>query len=273
LGRARGAIVLYGFKPDLRAFERFTNQLCQQWQGYRGGVHQKKVLNPDGDGTILSANFYFGQQEQAAFDLALHADMAYQKNFPQVLFLYCVTPSADGGQTTVCDGARFLQELEPATRRFFESKRIKYIRTIRPQGRLIRFWTEDENEARAFCAENDLTLRVERETGNWITEYVVPAIRQSRWGVTVFSNNILTVLDQEESGNTSSLVRMEDDTRIPAEIVVELREIAGRISHDICWQEPGDFAILDNTRALHGRRMFRDLNREIAQRLAASVDW
>lgn len=273
LGRELGAVIFFGFHADLEAFERFSNRLCSNWQGYRGGAHDKKVLNPQSDGTILSSNFYFGQANQLTCDLALHADMAYQKNFPQVLFLYCVAPAGEKGETTLCDGARFLRELSPATRRFFESQRIKYVRTIRPQGRMVRMWTEDEHEAREFCRQNGLTMTVEPETGNWITEYVVSAIRTSMWGREVFNNNILPVLDQEDEGSQASLVRMEDGSKIPSGIVAELRAIAERIPYLIRWQAPGDFALLDNTRALHGRRQFTDQRREIAQRLAASVDW
>ncbi len=273
LGKTRGAVVLFGFRPSIPDFERFTDRLTNDWQGYRGGVHQKKVLNPESDGTILSANFYYGKDQQSAFELALHSDMSYQRQRPSVLFLYCVTPAKIGGETMVCDGARILRELRPATRKFFEDHRIKYIRTIRPEGRLVRFWTENEDEARAFCAENDLTLRVDPTNQNWITEYVVSAIRESQWGVKTFNNSILPVLDQEEGGFTNSLVRMEDDTRIPADIVAELRDLAQRVPYLISWQQPGDFAIIDNTRALHGRKDFADLDREIGQRLASSVDW
>jgi hypothetical protein len=77
LCREHGAVMLAGFNPDMRAFEKLTDAYCAHHMGYEGGAHERKVLNPDGDGTIYSVNFYFGRKEQYMFTLPLHADMAY----------------------------------------------------------------------------------------------------------------------------------------------------------------------------------------------------
>jgi alpha-ketoglutarate-dependent taurine dioxygenase len=274
LCKTRGAVVLIGYRADIPGFEQFTNRLCSDWQNYQGGAHEKKVLNPESDGTILSTNFYFGKEQQSAFELELHSEMSYMKNRPAAVFFYVVQPAKSAGETMLCDGAAIVRELSPRTRELFTKNRIKYIRRTRPRGRMVRFWTEDENEARAFAAKNDMTFYVEPGTDIWTTEYVAPAIRKSQWGnLDVFSNSVLPVLRQEEEGKDASFVRMEDGSKIPDEVIAELRDVAERCTQLIRWENPGDLAILDNTRVLHGRKNFDDLNREIAQRLGRSVDW
>jgi alpha-ketoglutarate-dependent taurine dioxygenase len=273
LCKSRGAVVFIGYRPDISAFERFTNRLCTDWQNYQGGAHEKKVLNPESDGTILSTNFYFGKTQQSAFELALHSEMSYMKNRPAIVFFYVVRPAKTAGETMLCDGAAVYRELSPRTRELLTNKRIMYVRRTKPQGRMVRFWTENEDEARAFAAKNDMNFYVEEGTDVWITEYKVHALRKSQWGLDVFSNSVLPVLSQEEGGSNISIVRMEDGSKIPDDVIADMRGTADRCTKLIRWENPGDFAILDNTRVLHGRKNFDDLDREIAQRLGRSVNW
>lgn len=273
LVKSHGAVALIGYRPDIPAFEQFTNRLCDDWQNYQGGAHEKKVLNPDTDGTILSTNFYLGNQQQLAFELALHSEMSYQKNRPMVVFFYVVKPAKSAGETMLCDGAAIVRELNSKTRDFLLSNRIKYVRRTRPHARKVRFWTEDEGEARQFATDNGMNFLIE-DGDTWVTEYPVYAIRKSHWGdLDVFSNSVLPVLWQEDNGSDVSQVRMEDGSKLPADVVAEMRAVADRCTRLIRWENVGDFAILDNTRVLHGRKNFDDLDREIAQRLGRHVDW
>jgi alpha-ketoglutarate-dependent taurine dioxygenase len=271
--KEHGAVLVFGYRATLAEFEQFTNLLCSDWQTYRGGAHDKQVLNPDSDHTIYSVNFYFGREEQFTFPLPLHSEMSYMKNRPAIVCFYAVHPPADRGETTVCDGLAFRNALSEKTRRLFEDNRILYVRTTPAPLRRQKFYTENFAEAEAFCRENDLTLEEDAE-GNWTTRYVVSAFRETAWGNhTVFSNSILPVLEQMDNGLRGSLVLMEDGSPIPPDVVAELRDVADRTVRRIKWEQPGDFALMDNTRVLHGRESFEDLKRNVAQRLGRSVSW
>jgi len=272
LCRTRGVVLFSGYDLDIEAFQEFTNRFSLDWMSYEGGAHERKILNPQGDGTIYSVNFYLGQKKQLTFELPLHADMSYLKHSPVILFFYSVMPARTGGQTMLCDGLQIYRELSEPTRRLFRSKRIKYIRKYPPGNWQGRFGTEDLEEVKAFCQKNELKLSIDG-TGTLTTEYLVSAVPQSRWGGhTVFRNSILPVVRQEEVGKDDSLVRFEDGSPLPREVIEELREVTRRLTV-LLPLKLHEFLFVDNSRVLHGRKAFDDPEREVAIRMCGSVTW
>jgi len=65
---------------------------------------------------------------------------------------------------------------------------------------------------------------------------------------------------------------MEDGSVIPADILAEVRAVSDRLTRELPWR-PGEVAMIDNTRLMHGRRPFIDTRREIYVRMARSVPW
>ena len=68
----------------------------------------------------------------------------------------------------------------------------------------------------------------------------------------------------------TTLVRFEDDSRIPDELIDDVVAIQQRLLLPIAWKAK-DFAVVDNTRALHGRRAFTDTNRDVYLKMVRSV--
>jgi alpha-ketoglutarate-dependent taurine dioxygenase len=64
------------------------------------------------------------------------------------------------------------------------------------------------------------------------------------------------------------VLKFDDDSQIPDELMDELNGIAERITTNIEWQK-GDILMIDNTRIMHGRRAFTDQMREIYIRLCS----
>lgn len=271
--KTAGVVYFQGFGASMELYESFTNQYCTDWLTYQGGAHERQVLNPGSDRSVYSVNFYLGQKEQLKFELPLHCDMSYLKISPVALFFYCVHPAADRGETMLCDGARVYDELSSPTRDRLSAQRIKYIRKY-PEGNWqMRFGTDNMDEVRAFCRENELVLTVDASSGTLVTEYSVDALPRGRWSERrMFRNSILPVVKQEEVGSDASLVRFEDGSPLPTEMIAELREVTTRLTR-LVPMSAGDFMFVDNTRVLHGRKAFDDPRREVAIRMAKNLDW
>ena len=271
--RETGAIVFKGFGANVKDFEAFTNRFSDQYMDNAGSGSYRQTVNLGSDGTIQNVAYQFGVNTQLTWDLPLHADRSYLKSQPPVMWFMCEHPAASGGQTTVCDGVRVREALSEATRKLFETRPIKYIRQYNEEHWQLFYHTKDLDDVRAFCADNDLSLKVNADN-SIETEYVTPAIVDTRWGGhKAFVNSILIVQWQEDDLDRKvSFVRFEDGSRIPDDVIAEVKEVTESLTENIEW-EKGDLAVVDNTRMLHGRRSFSDPDRSIYVRMCRQVDW
>jgi alpha-ketoglutarate-dependent taurine dioxygenase len=275
LFKKSGVLLFRDFDINTDKFEQFTNLFGTEFMHYIGGAQVRKIINKNGDQTISSVNFYTDsdKQQKRTFKLPLHGEMFYTKSRPTLLWFYCVAPPLEDGETTVCDGVQVYQELSEATKNLFKTKRLKYIRHYANGEWQGRFQTDDLSELAKFCQESDLHLKIDKDTQAITTEYVYPAIVKTRWGgQEAFLNSILIVEWQEAAGKTDSIVRLEDNSRIPDDVLLELQEVTERLTYLISWQR-GDILMIDNTRMLHGRRAFSDQQRELYTRMCRSVPW
>lgn len=270
--RNHGMVFFRGFDIDPPAFEAFTNRFSSDFMNYKGGRYARRPVNDDG--TIASVNYYLKGEEQDTFSLPMHGEMYYLEQRPVLIWFYCVQPALQDGETTVLDGAELYRRLRPATRELFHARRLKYIRYYPESEWRVRFQTDNIDEVARFCGGNGMTVNVDRAAQTVSTEYVHPAHITSRWGGhAVFINNILPVAWQERFGvKKDNLVRFEDDSRIPDEVIAEIESCCDELTRCIPWRS-GDFAVVDNTRALHGRRKFNDNVRQIFSRMVRSVDF
>lgn len=252
-------LLFRSFNVTTETFKAFTELFSTNFASYVGGAYSRETIN--GDKTLLSVTG--GKQK---FAVPLHGEMYYRKQKPDIIWFYCATPAVKDGETTVCDGIQLYNELSDSTRELLHQKRLKYIRTY-PDGVWQKIYqTDDLSVVEKLCHDNDMQLTVSPERAV-TTEYVVSAIRESRCGKhKVFINNILPVVAQERQGSNASLVRFEDHSKIPDEVISEIKEVSDRLTYAVSWQK-GDILMVDNTRLLHGRRSFADTQRDIYVRL------
>jgi alpha-ketoglutarate-dependent taurine dioxygenase len=273
LFKESGVLLFSGFDVDTNKFEQFSNLFGLDYMKYIGGAHNRKTINENGDKTILSVGFYRNPNQQDTFELPLHADMFYTKSRPVFIWFYCVNPAETNGETTVCDGVEVYKELSEKALNLFKTKRLKYIRYY-PNGIWQeRFQTDDLNIVEKLCKESDLNLKVDSSTQLITTEFIQSALVKTKWSnQDAFVNSILSVEWQEAHGKTDSLIRLEDDSKIPEEVMQEIKEVTSRLTRKISWNK-GDIVMMDNTRMLHGRKAFSDQKREVYIRMCRSVDW
>jgi len=121
------------------------------------------------------------------------------------------------------------------------------------------------------CAQRDTRFNYDAETGSISTEYECSAFTRPLYTDRLaFVNNILPVIVQEENGNTHSLVRFADGSKIANDVITEIREVTDKLTLPVAW-EAGDLIMVDNSRLMHGRYAFNDTRREINVRMSSTT--
>ncbi|MEH1914227.1 TauD/TfdA family dioxygenase [Nostoc sp.] len=254
LFKANGILLFRGFDVDVDIFKEFTNLLSINFINYAGGAFSRRVIN--GDETLLSVNDFKS-------DIKLHGEMYYQQNIPLMLWFFCANPPLEDGETTVCDGRQFFNEISSSTKELFSKKKLKFNVRISQEDWQKKYQTDDLNQLEEMCRKNNTHLTV-NEDQSILLEYISPAIIPSRCGKhQVFINSLLPTKQLNPK-----ILNFEDDSEIPEEVVSELNEIAEKITTEISWRK-GDILMIDNTRILHGRRSFADDQRDIYIRLCS----
>ncbi|MEH2312465.1 MAG: TauD/TfdA family dioxygenase [Nostoc sp.] len=249
-----GILLFKGFDVETDIFKEFTNILSTDFINYAGGAFSRRVIN--GDETLLSVNDFKSE-------IKLHGEMYYQQNIPLMLWFFCANPPLEDGETTVCDGRQFFNEISSSTKELFNKKKLKFTVSISKEEWQKKHQTDNLNTLEEICQKNNTHLAV-NDDQSILIEYICPAIIPSRCGkYQVFINSLLPTKQL-----SPKILKFEDNSEIPEEVVSELNEIAEKITTEISWQK-GDILMIDNTRILHGRRAFADNQRDIYIRLCS----
>jgi alpha-ketoglutarate-dependent taurine dioxygenase len=254
LFKSYGILLFTGFETSVDIFKEFTNSLSTDFINYAGGAFSRKVIN--GDETLLSVNDFKSE-------IKLHGEMYYQHNIPLMLWFFCAKPPLKDGQTTVCDGRQFFNEISSSTKELFSKNKLKFSVQISQDEWQKKYQTDDLNKIEEICKKNKTHLQV-NDDKSILLEYICSAIIPSRCGkYQVFINSLLPTKQL-----SPKILKFEDNSEIPDEVVSELNEIAEKITTEIAWRK-GDILMIDNTRILHGRRAFADDQRDIYIRLCS----
>jgi hypothetical protein len=246
------------------SFKALTERVCRDFMSYEGGASARLVIG--NDPTVMTVT-----EPSHSFAIPLHGEMYYTRHRPDILWFYCVRPAERDGETTFAEGSDVLAMLSPPTRGLFEDRGIKYVCTYLDGRWQSLFRTSKLDVVRRHCADNDLTLRIDLGANCIVTEYASRAIGRSRFDdAPVFVNNVFAMTRWESLGFGHRVVRLDDGSHLPEEVVQELQAIEADAAQRVAWQ-PGDIVMIDNTRFLHGRRAFTDLRREIYVRLSAGL--
>ncbi|MBD2568203.1 TauD/TfdA family dioxygenase [Anabaena lutea] len=249
-----GVLLFRGFATDADIFREFSNLFSTDFLNYAGGAFNRRVIN--GDNTLLSVNDF-------QTEIKLHGEMYYQKNIPLMLWFFCANPASQDGETTVCDGRQFFAELSNSTKELFRHKKLKFTAKMQKDEWQKKYKTDDVNELEEMCKSNNTHLTI-YEDQSIVLEYLCPVVISSRCGkYQVFINSLLPAMQLNPD-----VLKFDDDSKIPNELMDELNAIAERLTTNISWQK-GDILMIDNTRIMHGRRAFTDKNREIYIRLCS----
>lgn len=272
--KERGTVMFSGFNASREDFDGFTDSLSEDYMDYKGGGYvRKSVGGGKGEGkALLSTRYDHGRKTQMTFGLPLHGEMYYIDHRPQALWFLCVKPADADGQTTACDGAEVYNRLPQKWKDLLHEKRLMFLRVYRDGEWQKIYQTDDPAEACKFAEGNGITVEYDEAEKTMRTKYLVHAVLPTKWGGhTAYINNLLPVTMQMKMGRgDTSTVWLEDGSPVPDELMDEVNRIQNELIADFNWQA-GDFALLDNSRALHGRRAFEDTDREVYLRMVRTV--
>ncbi len=249
-----GVLLFRGFENSVDTFTEFTKSLSKDFRDYTGGVLNRRVIN--GDATVLSVNDFNEE-------IKLHGEMYYQPDIPLMVWFFCAHPAEQDGETILCDGRQFFNELSSPLKKIFINKKLKYLGHLNKEAWQKRYKTDDLAVVVQTCKRKNLLMQI-NEDESIDLQYICPAIHLSRCGkYQTFINSLLPAKHRYKNR-----LCFDDDSEITDDIVSELNEIAEKITTEISWKK-GDILMVDNTRIMHGRRAFFDNQRDIYLRLCS----
>lgn len=208
--------------------------------------------------------------------IPLHREGSYAPGCPDLLMFFCETPASKGGETIICDGAKLLEAMKPSTREFVENAELHWsweAQPVRWKQTLRASNIDEANKKLAYLKDNlkdfeSLEYRFEGDVlhGKFITRAVIPALYS---GTPSFCNSLMIHAYRPKSdyfARDDFRVLLSNGEPFPADMLAEIRELAEEVCADISWN-PKEIVIIDNSRLMHARRNFEDINRRILLRM------
>ncbi|GAB1544224.1 TauD/TfdA family dioxygenase [Scytonema sp. NUACC21] len=221
--------------------------------------------------STIAGKIYTSTEHPANQAIALHCENSYQESWPMRIFFNCVTPAATGGETPIADTRRVLSRITPNLRQRFIEKKVMYVRNFYDFMGLpwqTVFQTTDKAEVEAYCQKNNIIVEWQKD-GNLRTRVIrEPILQHPQTGEKVWFNHTmffhLSTLEPEIQAGLMVLFKPDelpansfygDGTPIENSVVEELRQCYQEETVLVPWQK-GDFLMLDNMLAAHGRRPY-----------------
>lgn len=258
-----GAVLFRGFPIDsVETFDRFSNAF-----GYPNFTYKESLSN------AVRINFtervFTANEAPKEVEIYLHHEMAQTPISPSKLFFFCKAAAEHGGQTPICRSDMLfdaLSEQAPELAQDFEKKGLKYT-THMP--------AEDDHasgQGRSWKSTLSVNTKEEAEdkladlgySWQWIddnslkaTTPKLPAVVDLGDNVKVFYNQLIAAYMgwKGVKENPASAITYGDGTHIPVEGLVLVSSLAAQFTFDLPWQD-GDVALVDNYKAMHGRRSY-----------------
>ena len=277
-----GAVFFRGFEGDVEWFEAALDILVPE------RFEMLDVVTPR---SHIRNTVYTSTQAHHTIDIVQHQEMSYHRFPPWYLGFYCEAPSAGDGLTPVNDLRKITRDMRrryPAVLDRFIDRGVMFVRNFNKFN--YKTWqtcwestTHEEAEAklRAFDTE------FEWVDEDWLRTFQRrPAVLRdpvSRQEIFYPSLNIFhrTFLEHiagpqnvplpRNEGEQSLAAYFGDRSSIPEDFLAWLREqsVAGRAS--IPWQA-GDFLIVNNLIAGHGRTPYSNLKRSLLASFRGRLD-
>lgn len=243
-----GVLYFEGFNTDPSQFEQFAEKF--PYNDFLG--HGAKSIRPwvqeHGKTTLASQGFN---------RVYMHPELGYTPVVPDALFFYCVKQSTKSGETLVCDGIEMFKKMPKEMRKLFCEKKINFKSTWKPT-----FWegslrTSDVNEAMKKLRKSPLVRNLRKTEDNslhfdLIVSAVVKPFHQNE---PAFNSSIILMAQHDIPPLMHFSIEFEDGSPISHDMLEELDVLSNKIARPVGW-EPGNLAVIENSRFMHGRNAF-----------------
>jgi len=274
---SHGAILFRGFNVvSPERFQVIAGVLCGTLGDYAGGNSPR---------TRVFSHVFTSTEYPKEERISMHNEASYVARMPSIVLFCCVQPSATGGQTPIADCRRVLERIDPAVRKRFEDKGIRYVNNLNGGRGLGRSWKQ------AFGiddrAELERRLKADGQEFEWKadgrlrTSMVAPAIvRHPRTQEEVWINQaeqwhsssldstlreeLLSILAEEDFPHNAFL---GDGSPLNIADLENVRAAMAAEETQFDWRQ-GDVLVCDNYLVMHGRQPYTG-NR----RVVVSMGW
>ncbi len=259
-----GAVVFRGFDVDADGFYDLASRFNRGF-----------LVSPFGDRKAASETNELQTVTLGQRGLSLHFEYGSSPMRPDLLWFYCRKPPAEGagGETLLADGGAIFARLKPETQAALCAKGVKY-RNFVPTAAFDFMLRKNELVESLIVGDVMPTLNahgftVTEETDHGVVcEFVAPSVvplgdgGRMRVCQDMFTDAYSKPSDDGAQGTFSTMVTWEDGAEIEEEVLTDLKAATRSLTRGIRWRA-GDFALIDNTRVLHGRNRTTDPERDI----------
>ncbi len=272
---SEGAVLLRGFEPsDGQAFDAAVEAYGEKAFSYDESLSNAVRVN-------VTPRVFTANEAPPEAGIYLHHEMAQTPIFPSKLFFFCEIAAETGGETPLCRSDCVVEALSERASGFvhrLETLGVRYRHTMPgendAQSGQGRSWKSTLSAETREAAEMKLaSLGYEwRWLDNGalaVTTPVLPAIRKLPDGSRSFFNQLIAAWRgwAADEGGSARPVAYGDGSAIDPDDMALAVELGEALSYDLAWQ-PGDIALVDNHRVMHGRRPFTGRRRVLASLIA-----
>jgi alpha-ketoglutarate-dependent taurine dioxygenase len=245
-----GFVVMTGHVDGVERFEEFTDRFGRVRPANLRACSRRRFESGRGTQSVTPGTG----------EVPLHAESYFTPICPEVLAFGCVEFSADGGESTLCDGRALLRALPAADRSALEAAAIVWEHEA-PVAQLVEQTQRPLQDFLDACeAQTDCRVRVEQDVVR--VRYTAPAVRRARFdGAPTLANNLIPIW---RSGALAAACPGLD-----AAVVERMARAAPGVTVRHRWHD-GDVVVIDNTRVMHGRAAFTAGTRRILVRMVAA---
>ena len=218
-------------------------------------------------------DFFFQPEEYSdSKKIPIHQEFSYTLEAPRYLFFYCRSPAQIGGETTILDGVRLLDEFPKNILNDFLTKGFTYHRNMPYRGGLgetwpVHFESNNRPEIEAYLSKKNIQFQW-NEDDSLSTSRTQKATRfhpdlqkevwfaqPLLWHVSALGEQGNFFTQRFPSSQFPSHVTYGTGEEIPAEHLEKLRLWKQENAMYLQWN-PRDLLVIDNWRVAHGRETF-----------------
>jgi len=237
------------------------------------GIHPGAYVGGNSPRTVVGDGVYTSTEYPADQEITLHNELSYRPSWPESLAFGCITPADQGGETSLADGRRILEDLDSGLVEAWSRRGLLYLRCLHGGDGLGRSWQATfETESRAEVGKHLAGVGAAFE---WTTDGELriaeecPAIvTHPKTGGEVWFNQAEqwhpSSLDAE---TRSALLAMVGEERLPHNVThadgtpLDLADLAQiravlRGREQVIGLRRDDFLLFDNVAVMHGRKPF-----------------
>lgn len=229
---------------------------------------------------------YTSTEAPPAFHIPLHQELSFIKHFPKHIYFYCDVAPLVRGETIIADARKIYSALDDAFINKFEKRGLTYISHYYYKSKIMEWvnrlqrshksWTEvfethEKSEVEKKCIENEFKWRWLHN--DWLEiQQTRPAIHQHPITQDVVWFNQVHLYDFNprllgfkrylgaklfyfRKSTRLHEIQFADGSPIPRKDLYHILDILDQHTVAFPWQQ-GDFLVLDNILAMHGRAPF-----------------